>query len=75
MRTLLTVSVLATFCFLSLTESRVFVLWEVIQMGAGTRKKTIGGFCELKPRGMCEKTEGRHEINVIVGSHFVFIFT
>ena len=40
--------------------------------GSWYEKKDHWGFCELKPRGMCEKTEGRHEINVIVGSHFVF---
>ena len=33
--------------------------------------KTQWGFCELKPRGECEKTEGIDEINVIVGSHLV----
>ena len=40
--------------------------------GSWYENKDQWGFCELKPRGMCEKTEGRYRINVIVGSHLVW---
>ena len=37
-------------------------------------EKELWGICELKPKGMCEKTEGRYEINIILGSYLVFFY-
>ena len=30
------------------------------------------GICDLKPKGICRKTEGRYEININVGYYLVF---